>query len=408
MVWSFIVLLAAVFHIRKKSQDKLGRVCHDRPGSQIASNGEQHVVCDRPRVIVVPFPKAPSCVADDDDTLWWTETVGRIHEVDFSSEAPGSVPKRALDNLLSQLRAVAASVAACSDEERHEPVDDIWAARALIATDFDVPQAVKAASSYVERRKAFTGISVPSGSIIDRAITLVPFEDRFGRPVAIGRIRYVAPGNLEDMTNHYRSAFDGMVSHMLLARQERGGQVSRTNPLEQVVLCVDCDGMSWRNASMEYSLMFGRESGDRYLERIAVMYIMNPPAIWYWFFAMLDPILHPRTKRKIQLVKSADVRNLMRGLVGEHRADELLPPNFGGSAKFYPPPGEGRTLEEKVGALLAQTWVRLGAAESGGSWGSIEASGSMDNPGFQSTSAVGCMACFGSFARKREARNNNG
>eukprot|EP00747_Dinoflagellata_sp_TGD_P111850 gnl/TRDRNA2_/TRDRNA2_171321_c0_seq2.p1 gnl/TRDRNA2_/TRDRNA2_171321_c0~~gnl/TRDRNA2_/TRDRNA2_171321_c0_seq2.p1 ORF type:complete len:130 (+),score=10.93 gnl/TRDRNA2_/TRDRNA2_171321_c0_seq2:2-391(+) len=98
------------------------------------------------------------------------------------------------------------------------------------------------------------------------------------------------------------------------------------------------------------------------MERIAAIYLLTPPAYWRVMWNMMRPFLHPRTLRKIQLVPSANVPSVMRDLLGT-RADSLLSHNYGGLAPPYPPPGKGRTLEEKVGALLAHTWSQLGVVE---------------------------------------------
>jgi len=401
----FSVALVALLSYKKRHHQK--RVDGSRP-KHGASTFEPGSACGRPfSGAKTPFPSARACVVTEENGVWWKETVARIHDGDFSPDAPSSVPVRPLEDLVAHLRVVTASVVARGDPELHEPVDDIWAARALIATDFDVAEAADAASSYVDRRRTSSGIALPSCSVLDRALILVPFEDRFGRPVAITRVRYVSSGHMETMTNHFLSTCDGMISHMLLAREERGGQVSSTNPLEQYVFCVDCEGMLWRNACLEYCQMLKRESDDCFLERLAVIYVLNPPTFLAWCSAMLEPMLHPRTKRKIQLVKSTEVHRVMRELVGEHRADDLLPPNLGGFAKPFSAPGQGRTLEDKVGPLLARTWSRLGVAEGPSpkpAHTPVAACGARRRSGVE----IGCMSCFTGkiFAINRAERNN--
>jgi len=105
--------------------------------------------------------------------------------------------------------------------------------------------------------------------------------------------------------------------------------------------------------------MFISESKERYMERISVIYMLHPPSAWRLMWAMVKPLLHPRTLRKIKLVPSHEVPIAMRNLMGD-RADACLPPNYGGSAAPFPAPGHGSTLDEKVGALLADSWRKLG------------------------------------------------
>lgn len=192
---------------------------------------------------------------------------------------------------------------------------------------------------------------------MDYAIVIVPFEDTRGRPVAISRLRsYHSKLPLELMTNGYRATADAVIAHFLFKRSQN---VSAKNPLEQWVLCIDCEGVGWSNFSMSYVQMFVQESAEHYMERISAIYMLNPPTTWRLFWQILKPVLHPRTLRKIKLVPSAEVPQVMRELIGA-RANELLPEAYGGSAPPFPPPGQGRTAEEKVGALLANTWKQLG------------------------------------------------
>lgn len=311
------------------------------------------------------------------DTLleWWQEVVGRIYQVDFEPGVPGSVPRPPLTELGSLLRSIRANTpnaaAAVGQSEMDatnagsagfcEPVDDIWASRALIATDFDVAKASHIVRSYVDWRRRNPGLTIPMQAWIDYAIVIVPFVDKWDRPVAISRLRSYHKGlPLSVMTNGYRATADGVIAHLVL---KRGSAPSQSNPLEQWILCIDCEGIGWGNFSMEYIQMFVRESNARYMERIAAIYLLTPPSYWQLMWNMMRPFLHPRTLRKIQLVPASKVPTVMRDLLGT-RADTLLPPNYGGSAPAFPRPGQGWTLEEKVGALLAETWRHLGAVKS--------------------------------------------
>lgn len=302
---------------------------------------------------------------------WWQKTLGRLYEVTFfpilgtptlehhASGIPETKVRQALlDEVCRQAGTrTAAAYGNSSNDLWHEPMDDIWYARALIATDFDGGSAAKKMEGYVKWRREFPGPAVPNQAWIDYAIVIVPFEDKYGRPVAISRLRSYHKGlPIELMTNGYRSTADGVVSHFL---HNRGSEVSESNPLEQWILCIDCEGVGMDNLSMEYIRMFVRESNERYMERIATIFMLNPPRIWSLMWRMLKPMLHPRTLRKIQLVQTRDVPTVMCDLMGE-RASDLLPPKYGGSAPSFPEPGCGRTLEEKVGTLLADAWLKMG------------------------------------------------
>eukprot|EP00418_Pyrodinium_bahamense_P096351 CAMPEP_0179028536 /NCGR_PEP_ID=MMETSP0796-20121207/9595_1 /TAXON_ID=73915 /ORGANISM="Pyrodinium bahamense, Strain pbaha01" /LENGTH=138 /DNA_ID=CAMNT_0020724679 /DNA_START=134 /DNA_END=546 /DNA_ORIENTATION=+ len=138
--------------------------------------------------------------------------------------------------------------------------------------------------------------------------------------MAISRLRAYHPGlPIEVMTNGYRTTADAVIAHLLL---KRGAEFSRTNPLEQWILCIDCEGIGWSNFSMEYIRMFLREAAERYMERIGAIYLLNPPSGWRLMFAVMKPFIQPRTLRKIKLVHPPDVPKVMCELVGE-RANEL-------------------------------------------------------------------------------------
>jgi hypothetical protein len=302
------------------------------------------------------FPDAFSqCVAID-DMQEWMDIVARMYEVEFHPTEPPSSkvehhPETA--SLLHDLRAQERHSKRCL----HEPIDDIWFARALIACDFDAQKSSQLVQDYIAWREQSGGLVIPSEAWLNYAIVIVPFEDSRGRPVAISRLRSYHKGlPIEMMTNGYRATADGVIAHMLM---NRASQFSRTNPMEQWVLCIDCIDVGWDNVSMEYIKMFISESKERYMERISVIYMLHPPSAWRLMWAMVKPLLHPRTLRKIKLVPSHEVPIAMRNLMGD-RADACLPPNYGGSAAPFPAPGHGSTLDEKVGALLADSWRKLG------------------------------------------------
>jgi len=317
----------------------------------------------------------------------WTDMVGRMYEVDFVPGVPGSVPVRPLPELEKWLCICSEQAENCG---AHEPIDWIWSSRALVATDFKATEASEITKSYVAWRCQNPGITVPMLAWINFAIVIVPFEDKFGRPVAISRLRSYHKGlPLSLMTNGYRATADGVIAHLL---RKRDVTPSRTNPLEQWILCIDCEGIGWSNFSIEVVKMFISESKHRYMDRIAAIYMLNPPSIWGLMWSMMRPMLAPRTLRKIKLVPAAQVSATMCDLMGA-RADELLPKSYGGSARPIPPPGQGVTLEEKVGGLLAETWMSLRAVESEAY--SIEEDKDQAASDFQQSSLSAAFLCCG-------------
>merc|ERR1712187_434859 len=104
------------------------------------------------------------------------------------------------------------------------------------------------------------------------------------------------------------------------------------------------------------------------------------------------------------MVPSVEVPTVMRHLIGE-RADGLLPPAYGGSAAPFPPPGEGLTAEEKVGALLANTWRQLGFGLDDEPTSTSQGASNKDN---EAMFNFACCFGFQSRARVGNARRRSG
>eukprot|EP00927_Polykrikos_kofoidii_P037601 TRINITY_DN31784_c0_g1_i1.p1 TRINITY_DN31784_c0_g1~~TRINITY_DN31784_c0_g1_i1.p1 ORF type:complete len:464 (-),score=42.60 TRINITY_DN31784_c0_g1_i1:125-1363(-) len=311
------------------------------------------------------FPTLRPFRIDESDMERWTNVTSRIFHVEFNPDEPlVASTSQPIPHLARLLQAVAdgTSKAACEPPGCTDPIDDLSILRSLIGTNFDAQRAARLLADYSEIRRASPGLTVPQRAWVDRAIVVVPFEDVHGRPVAFGRIKaFDSKQSIELMENGFRATADGVIAHMLSKRED--GLLA--NPLEQWVFCLDCEGIGWENLSTALGKMFMREASQRYVERIATIMILRPPKCWQFLWSFMKPMLHPRTIRKFKIVPAQQLPATMRKLVGEARADTLLPPVFGGSAPAWPAPGQGVTLDEKVGSLLAEKWRELGMDLSG-------------------------------------------
>ena len=85
-------------------------------------------------------------------------------------------------------------IAAASMEQApslHEPIDDVFFGRLLVATDFDVTKSMKLARAYVAFRREMGGSIPPPLEIMRTRSFMLPFCDVSGRPVLFVRGKYV-------------------------------------------------------------------------------------------------------------------------------------------------------------------------------------------------------------------------
>lgn len=249
----------------------------------------------------------------------------------------------------------------CDATKLNEPIDDIYAARLLNATDHCTKKAQKLLAGYMAWRQTVPGAVTPTDAWLDTAQVIVPFEDRLGRPVIIIRTKFHFPGKKQPtslLESGYRATLDSIINHLLLNRVSNGG-LSMTNPLEQFAVFLDLQGTGWKNFALSTIKLMNAESNDRYFDRMQKVYVLSPPGLFSAWWGLTSPILHPRTRRKVQIVKAHEVPTFVRDLI---RDDSVIPREWGGMAPNWPEPSRCRTFEEKAGVLAANAMRKLGTA----------------------------------------------
>jgi len=193
---------------------------------------------------------------------------------------------------------------------------------------------------------------VPSARSLDRDLISVPFEDRLGRPVVVVKVRNLDPRMApKSFLRFYRAILDVVVAHCLHKRKKK---ICPTNPMEQYLLLIDMEGAGWSNFSKQLLQIMTGESNSNYPDRLSQVYVLGCNATVLAIWQVAQPIMHERTRRKVQLVSSADVKKIMCELVDL----ELLPPRLGGTALARS--SGAQTVAEKAGHVAAAVWRRYG------------------------------------------------
>lgn len=342
------------------------------------------------------FPRCAALKVSEAEAQWFEEVVARVYNADFvADEAPVEYVQQ-LDDFFGMLSSVMgvghAGDASDSQGLLHEPVDAVSVARILIATDFDVAKASHYLANYMAWRQSFGGPVAPPSPWLQSGVVRIPFQDRFGRPVLIVRAclhRPIQPGqqSAEIFEKGYQATLDAVTAHCMA---HRGHGISKSNPLEQYVVLLDMRGVGWNNFSLPTLKLMKHESDFHYAERLAQVYVIFPNSLTQVMWSMAAPLLHPRTKRKVQMIPQEKVPDFLCRLVGD---PDLLPPEYGGTGPALPLPGSSRTLEDMGGALAAKAWRILGVVSTS----DPEASSDIDD-GFAVASA---WACCGGCRPKR-------
>jgi len=240
-----------------------------------------------------------------------------------------------------------------------EPIDDVLLCRTLVAKDFNVEKAFALVKGYLEWRVEVDGGVRPPDEWIATCHCSIPFEDRFGRPVVVVRSKYI-DGSMpaELLQKGYRATVDAVISHLL---EKRSSTVSGNNPLEQYVLCFESEGAGWSNFSPQIVKIMVAESNKHYPERLAGIFVLNSTHFVRSCFNMVSWMLHPRTVKKVQFLTQDKVAAFMQNLVDIDK----LPPEYGGHAPSWPGPDEAKSLNERMGPIMAGTYRRLGLAPPG-------------------------------------------
>lgn len=245
-------------------------------------------------------------------------------------------------------------------EGLHEPLDDPYLARTLVATDFNVQNSAAIIEKYLAYRREVGGGVVPPREILRKCIFALPFVDVLGRPVL-----YIWARNIDTRMPlplyeaGFRATMDAIICFFLHKRTTAQGNFGeRQNALEQYVVVIDTEGAGWNNVSLDFLRMMVRETTVNYPDRLQEVVVLGASqkikAIW----RVAEPLVHPRTRKKVRLISKADVNAAMQRMVPH----ESLPSTWGGAAPplALPQSQEVTSLEDRAGRLAAETWRRLG------------------------------------------------
>lgn len=299
---------------------------------------------------------------------WFADQVAKIYAVEDDGAASSTRCSEVFSNQQSPQDLKAAleqlhQVVESSGPEQwriHEPIDDVYLTRVLIAVDFNTKKASGIAENYIKLRQQRGGMVVPPAGWVDCGLALVPFEDRRGRPVVFIRAKYHRPDRYKGdfIEAGVRSTLDAVMAHLL---HKRDG-LSETNPLERHMLVIDAKDCGWSNFSKDNLMIMQRDSTNIYTERLGKVVIVNVDrTIEFIWSQVVVRLLHPRTKRKVILERRGTTTPYLPTLIDP----DILPRDYGGNADSFAEPGQADTLAGRVGAITAAVWERVGMLPEG-------------------------------------------
>lgn len=304
------------------------------------------------------YPNTPVLQVPDCRLDWFCSEIARIHAVELSSpsrpsryEAPTTM-QESIRAAVQSLRREVQLGQLMSGARLHEPLDDPLLGRILIATDFDVAKSAGLVRAYVDFRRGLGGGVRPTTE--QDGTFIIPFEDGLGRPVLLIRGNRVDPQlPVEHFQRRFRAAMDAMIVHFLL---KRTGNISASNPLEQYVCVIETKGAGWSNVSLAIIKMLVQETNVYYPDRLQEIIVLGVTASIKGIWRLASPLVHPRTRKKVNLVRHGDIQTTMLELVPATN----LPSTYGGVAPPFPDPAEATGLDAAAGAIAAAAWRQLG------------------------------------------------
>jgi hypothetical protein len=316
--------------------------------------------------------------AADDEKDWFVAAVSSLYDVTYFMVDNGKVGvvteqqltipdksqkkerdiqkrRRQISALLDKLRTEFED-SALDPGDDCDPIDDGFFARLMVALDFDEEKILKRIDKYRAWRREVRGIVVPPLAWTRMGFMVLPFEDYLGRPVLVVKARWFQKEyekQPELMEAGIRATVDTAITHQLQRRKTR---LSRENPLEQYLLVFEAEGSGWANFSLKVIKIMLREAEEHYPDRLAQCLILRCNHVVKGIWKMVSPLLHPRTRRKVNLVGAKDVNRIMQQYV----PIENLPPNYGGTGNSWFDPTDAETIGEYAGNLAEKTWQGLG------------------------------------------------
>mmetsp|Transcript_46415 Transcript_46415/g.84987 ORF Transcript_46415/g.84987 Transcript_46415/m.84987 type:complete len:558 (-) Transcript_46415:174-1847(-) len=335
--------------------------------------------------------------------LTFEEQATSVYEVSLgifmgeaTSEQLARWPRHAFRDALLELRERAKACEWPDAGVLHEPLDDIPLASRLIATQLDVNAALELLHEYGRYRGRTQGGVCPSRAWLEYGIVVVHCEDRLGRPVINVRPRYHFPGNIDLFRSGLRCTLDAVKAHLLA---NRGTTFSRSNPLEQYTMVFDFAGAGWKNLDWEAFHVTLEEGGKNYPNMMGQIFLLNASAFSRATWHMAKSFMDARVRRKVFLIAPSEVAACMRRLLPEDK----IPREWGGSGLPWPGPQDAATLEDQVGALVAEVYQKAGVVPAGAKPTRAERSGQLQGTRHTKASekkltrdeVSTCWACLG-------------
>jgi hypothetical protein len=322
---------------------------------------------------------------------WYVNELARIHATKLSGdyEAPDRLKNQVREALISLRGHVDALEPTAMTSL--DPLDDVLLGRLLIASNFQVLDAMKLVRNYVDFRKMHGAFVMPGPETMSNGSFMMPFEDHRGRPVLLVRGKYLDPKvPVHIVKEYFRGMMDAMTLHFL---RNRSG-LSEENPLEQYICVFDTEGCGWSNYSLNTVKVFVQESALYCPEKLQEVVVLGASSFSRAIWKCVSPVLHPRTRQKVTMVASKDVATTMRRLVPLNK----LPVKYGGEATLLPSPQEGQFLglEGRAGAIAAAAW------EFGGVGGADADEGLKEKIGGREArpSSNGCFCGLGTLVKR--------
>ncbi|KAG2483050.1 hypothetical protein HYH03_018079 [Edaphochlamys debaryana] len=284
--------------------------------------------------------------------------------------------------------------------------DDCTLLRFLMARDFNLD---KATAMYRDMRawrleQQVEGLweADPTGSAfpeMDRLLQVYPHftfnTDRFGRPVYIELLGRTDAGalfdtiSMERLVRYHIWTWERYLRLYLPACSEAAGhQVCTTT------VVIDLAGLSMKNfnsATQKLLHTFSKIDQDYYPEHLGCMFVINTPLVFRAVWAMVQPLLQERTKRKIRIL-GQDYLDELTQVVPLERLPDIL----GGGAKLdtstYRSVGpwteRAEALAAEARAQQGQGLAQASAEASASDAGSGSRGGAADSSEPQSPSAL--------------------
>ncbi|CAK7336851.1 unnamed protein product [Dovyalis caffra] len=213
--------------------------------------------------------------------------------------------------------------------ERQDPsskgVDDLTIGRFLRARDLDIEKGSSMLLKYLKWRREF----VPNGSI---SVSETPNEvaqnkmflqgsDKKGRPITVilGARHVQSKGGLEEFKRFVVYGLDKICSRM------PPGQ-------EKFIVIGDLQGWGYANSDIHGYLGALSILQDYYPERLAKVFLVHAPYIFWTVWRIVYPFIDNNTRKKIVFVDNGKLKSTLLEDIDESQ----IPENYGGQLPLIP------------------------------------------------------------------------